>query len=289
MKLPRSSFQYQFKLKDDSVVEAALDSLVQKHPAIGFWQSFHRLRIRGHQWNHKRVRRVYRNMNLNIRRKPKKRLPERVKQPLTYSTSPNQMWSIDFMSDSLQDGRKVRLFNVIEDFNRESLAIEADTSLPTLRVIRVLEKLCNERGAPANIRMDNGPEFISHKLAEWCNKKHITLQFIQPGCPTQNAFIERKNGSIRRELLNAYIFTTLTEVRQFCEVWRVDYNTERPHKSLGYLPPVLFFEQWCKRSKYAESLFQKMATENPSKIEGSHFEEKVFKKSNIQLKTLNLN
>ena len=103
-------------------------------------------------------------MRLNIRRKPKKRLPESIKQPLTYATSPNQMWSIDFMSDSLQDGRKVRLLNIIEDFNRESLAIEVDTSLPTLRVIRVLERLVNERGKPCNIRMDNGPEFISHKL-----------------------------------------------------------------------------------------------------------------------------
>lgn len=289
MKLPRSSFQYEHKVKDDSAVEDALDTLVLKHPAIGFWQSFYRLRIRGHHWNHKKVRRIYRKMNLNIRRKPKKRLPERIKQPLTYSTSPNQMWSLDFMSDSLQDGRKVRLFNVIEDFNRESLAIEADTSLPTLRVIRVLDRLINERGKPANIRMDNGPEFISHKLEEWCNKRHITLQFIQPGCPTQNAFIERKNGSIRRELLNAYIFTSLSEVREFCEEWRVDYNTERPHKSLGYLPPVMFAEQWYKRSKFAQLLFPQMATENPSKIEGSHLVDKVFGKSNIQLKSLDLN
>ena len=228
-------------------------------------------------------------MNLNIRRKPKKRLPERVKQPLTYATSPNQMWSIDFMSDSLQDGRKARLFNVIEDFNRESLAVEADTSLPTKRVIRVLERIGNERGFPSNLRMDNGPELISHMLAEWCNKRKITLQFIQPGRPMQNAFIERKNGSLRRELLNAYAFTTLHELRTYCEEWRVDYNSERPHKSLGYLPPVMFAEQWLKSSKYGQQLYPQMATENDSKIEGSHLVDKIFETSKLETKTLDLN
>jgi putative transposase len=289
VKLPRSSFQYAPKLKDDTAVENALTVLVQKHPTIGFWQSYYRLRIRGYSWNHKKVRRVYRNMKLNIRRKPKRRLPERVKHPLTYATLPNQMWSIDFMSDSLQDGRKVRLFNVIEDFNRESLAIEVDTSLPTLRVIRVLERLIAERGAPYNIRMDNGPEFISHKLEEWCNKRKITLQFIQPGRPMQNAFIERKNGSLRRELLNAYVFTTMDEVRDFCEDWRVDYNTERPHKSLGYLPPAMFAEQWYQRSKYAQQLYPQMGAGNPPKIEGSHLVDKIFEKTNVEPNTLLLN
>ena len=289
MKLPRSSFQYKHKVKDDSAVEDALDTLVQRYPAIGFWQSFHRLRNRGHWWNHKRVRRVYRNMKLNIRRKPKKRLPERIKQQLTYATSPNQMWSIDFMSDSLQDGRKVRLLNIIEDFNRESLAIEADTSLPTLRVIRVLERLVNERGTPSNIRMDNGPEFISHKLEEWCTKRKITLQFIQPGCPTQNAFIERKNGSIRRELLNAYVFTSMSEVRESCDQWRIDYNWERPHKALGYLPPVLFAEKWYRGSKHAQALYPQMTDENCSNVFGSHLVDKVFEKPIVELKTLDLN
>lgn len=289
MRLPRSSFQYVPAIKDDRLVEDALDSLVQKHPMIGFWQSFYRLRNRGYCWNHKRVRRVYRKMKLNIRRKPKRRLPERVKQPLTYTTSPNQMWSIDFMSDSLQDGRKVRLLNVIEDFNRESLAVEADTSMPTLRVIRTLEKLVNERGTPSNLRMDNGPEFISHKLEEWCNKRRITLQFIQPGCPTQNAFIERKNGSLRRELLNAYVFTSLNEVRELCEEWRTDYNWERPHKSLGYLPPVLFAEKWTKSSKLAQRLYPQMANVNHSKIEVSHFVDKIVEKRNDEPKTLTSN
>lgn len=181
-------------------------------------------------------------MKLNIRRRAKRRLPERVKQPLDVPTAANQVWSIDFMSDSLVDGRRYRLFNVIDDFNRESLAIEVDTSLPSLRVIRVLERLIDHRGVPTTIRCDNGPEFISHKLEQWCNEKgkQISLQFIQPGKPMQNAFIERKNGSIRRELLNGYLFYSLSEVREKCEEWRLDYNTERPHKSLGYLSPIKY-------------------------------------------------
>lgn len=169
-------------------------------------------------------------------------MPERVKQPLSVPTAPNQVWSIDFMSDILTDGRRIRLFNVLDDFNRESLAIEVDTSLPCLRVIRVLEKLIGGRGCPANIRCDNGPEFISHKLDEWCQheSRRISLQFIQPGRPMQNAYIERKNGSMRRELLNAYLFNSLAEVRVLSEEWREDYNTERPHKSLGYLSPLKY-------------------------------------------------
>lgn len=146
------------------------------------------------------------------------------------------------MSDSLVDGRRIRLLNIIDDFNRESLAIEVDTSLPTFRVIRVLEKLIAERGCPAIIRCDNGPEFISHLLAIWSNheSRKISLQFIQPGKPMQNGYIERKNGSIRRELLNAYLFTSLAEVRILSEEWRLDYNTEPPHKSLGYLSPLQY-------------------------------------------------
>lgn len=183
-------------------------------------------------------------MKLNIRRRAKKRLPERVKQPLTVPTAPNQVWSIDFMSDSLTDGRRFRVLNITNDYNRQSLAMEVDTSLPSLRVIRVLDNLIAERGCPANIRCDNGPEFISHKLEEWCSheNRRISLQFIQPGRPMQNAYIERKNGSIRRELLNAYLFSSLLEVRTLSEEWRMDYNKERPHKSLGYLSPLNYAE-----------------------------------------------
>lgn len=245
MGISRTTCQYKAKPKEDSELQSVLTALTTKHAAIGFWQCCYRMWNKGHWWNHKRIYRVYTDMKLNIRRRAKRRLPERVKQPLTLPTAPNQMWSIDFMSDSLVDGRKFRLLNVMDDFNRESLVIEVDTSLPSLRVIRVLEKLIAARGCPANIRCDNGPEFISHKLEQWCSdeKRKINLQFIQPGRPMQNAFIERKNGSLRRELLNVYLFYSLAEVRAMSEEWRIDYNTGRPHKSLNYLSPLGYLQK----------------------------------------------
>lgn len=215
-----------------------LSELIRQHPAIGFWQAFYRIRRKGFLWNHKRVYRIYTNMGLNIRRRAKKRLPARIKQQLFQPTAINQVWSIDFMNDSLWDGRSFRLLNVMDDYNREVLWIEADTSLPALRVIRVLENLEESRGLPVMIRVDNGPEFISSKLDIWCRDKKITLVFIQPGKPTQNAFIERCNGNIRKELLNAYIFKTLDDVKQKTQEWKQDYNQNRPHAALNYKAPL---------------------------------------------------
>lgn len=289
MAVSRSSYQYEIKPKDDSVLQDALAELTTKHVAIGYWQCCYRLWNKGYSWNHKKIYRIYTQMKLNIRRKAKRRLPQRVKQPLLVPTAPNQMWSIDFMNDSLVDGRKYRLLNVIDDFNRESLAIEVDTSLPSLRVIRVLDRLIAQRGKPANIRTDNGPEFISHKLEEWCCQNQITLQFIQPGRPMQNAYIERKNGSLRRELLDAYLFHSLAEVRIMSEEWRIDYNTERPHKALGYLSPLLYAEQWAKRSEYIPQLYPQTASGNPPKVEAGRLVDKEFcdPKPEIDIKNSN--
>ena len=272
--MSRTSYQYNRKAKNDQEIQEALTMLTTKHPAIGFWQCCYRLWNKDYPWNHKKIYRVYTEMKLNIRRRAKKRLPERVKQALSVPTAPNQVWSIDFMSDSLTDGRKIRLLNIIDDFNRESLAIEVDTSLPCLRLIRVLEKLVSKRGFPANIRCDNGPEFISHKLEEWCTheSRRISLQFIQPGRPMQNAYIERKNGSMRRELLNAYLFNSLAEVRELSEEWRIDYNTERPHKSLGYLPPLIYAQR--HRTKAALST---PASETLKQIEAQPVVDKAVK------------
>ena len=219
-------------------------------------------------------------MKLNIRRRAKRRLPERVKQPLTVPTAPNQVWSIDFMADSLVDGRRFRLLNIIDDYNRESLAMEVDTSLPSLRVIRVLERLIAERGRPANIRCDNGPEFISHKLEEWCSheSRRISLQFIQPGRPMQNAYIERKNGSIRRELLNAYLFNSLAEVRILSEEWRIDYNADRPHKSLGYLSPLKYAE-----IKNRHAALSTPASETLNQIEAQPVVDKAVESKNTYI------
>ena len=278
VRLPRSSFKYKFKQKDDQSIQEALTDMVTRHPSIGFRQSFEQFRDAGKGWNHKRVKRVYREMKLNIRRRAKRRLPERVKQPLVVPEGINHTWSIDFISDSLVDGRKFRVLNVMDDFNRESLALEADTSLPALRVIRVLEKISEQRGKPLNLRTDNGPEFISYKLREWCSSKQIKIQYIQPGRPMQNAYVERKNGSLRRELLNAYLFDSLQEVRIMCEEWRTYYNTQRPHKALKYLTPM----------KYAEKndpLFAQTANGNTLKVEESRVGKNDEKPDDLKSKT----
>lgn len=275
MGISRTTCQYLAKPKDDQGLQEALTVLTTKHASIGYWQCCYRLWNKGYQWNHKKIYRVYTDMKLNIRRRAKKRLPERVKQQLTVPDAPNQVWSIDFMSDTLVDGRRFRLFNVIDDFNRESLAIEIDTSLPSLRITRVLNRIIEQRGKPANLRSDNGPEFISHVLQEWCEKHKITMQYIQPGKPTQNAYIERKNGSIRRELLNAYLFNSLAEVRCLSEEWRIDYNTERPHKSLGYLSPLRFAEQHYNRSKSELVLYPQMENGDNLKVEENHLVDKI--------------
>ena len=235
--IAKSTYLYQGVKKDDSEVITCLNRLVEQHPSIGFWMSYYRLRSQGHKWNHKRVYRVYTALKLNIRRRARKRLPSRVKQELFQPQRPNQVWSLDFMSDSLWNGKRFRVLNVIDDYNREILAIEPDTSLPTLRVIRVLEMLKETRGLPSMIRSDNGPEFISQKLEDWSKENKVKLIFIQPGSPTQNAYIERFNGSLRRELFNAYIFRTISEVKQKTEQWMIDYNQNRPHKALNYKTP----------------------------------------------------
>ncbi len=271
--IPRTSQQYKpIKRNDEPVIEQ-LQTLIERHPAIGFWQSYHRLRLLGFGWNHKRVYRIYTSLQMNIRRRSKKRLPARVKQSLFQPASINEVWSIDFMNDSLWDGRKFRLLNIVDDYNRELLHIEADISLPALRVIRVLEYLKEFRGLPKMIRVDNGPEFISHKLDGWCKDHKITLVFIQPGKPTQNAYVERCNGNIRRELLNAYVFHSLKEVRTKAEEWMEDYNYHRPHQSLNNLPPALF----AAAHQGSRQLYPQTANGNLPKIEKSRLVGKAVK------------
>jgi len=233
-------YRYQPSKKADQPVEQAIEKILSKHPSWGFWKLYHRLRKDGFVINHKRLWRVYCQLQLNLPRKKKKRLPERIKQPLSVPAMANQMWSMDFMLDVLTDGRCFRTLNVMEDYNREALAVEVDFSLPARRVMRCLEQLIERHGQPANIRCDNGPEFISSALSEWCEQKGIQLCWIQPGKPTQNAYIERLNGTFRREVLDAYLFTSIGQVRQVVEEWLVEYNTLRPHQALGFLTPSEF-------------------------------------------------
>lgn len=237
MSISRSAAYYK-KRKDDSEVIAKLEQLAQKLPTRGFSVYYGRIRNEGLQWNHKRVKRVYKLLKLNIRRKRKRRLPQREKVPLQQPHSINQKWSMDFMSDALTDGRKFRTLNIIDDFNREVLALEADTSLPARRVVRVLERVIAERGKPQGIRVDNGPEFISSTLERFCKEQDIALQFIKPGKPMQNGYVERFNRTYREDVLDAYLFDKLSQVRIQNEEWMEDYNYFHPHSSLGGKSPV---------------------------------------------------
>lgn len=239
-KISRSTYRYQPKSKGDDEIVTLLNELAEKHPRWGFSKMFAWLRNQGYGWNHKRVRRVYREAQLNLRIKPKKRLPSRDPRPLVVPEQPNQFWSVDFMSDALVSGRKFRTFNVIDDFNREALWIEVDTSLPAARVVRVLEMIAAWRGYPTAIRCDNGPELISSTLAQWAKNHQVHLDFIQPGKPAQNAYIERFNRTYRDEVLDLYLFRSLQEVRDLTEEWMQTYNAIRPHDSLGGVPPYQY-------------------------------------------------
>lgn len=237
MDLSRSVYYYRSQ-RDDKPVASKLQGMVEQRPTEGFWKMYYRIRKEGLAWNHKRLHRVYKLLKFNIRRKGKRRLPARILQPLEAVQQINASWSMDFMTDSLLSGRKFRTLNLMDDFNREALAIEIDTSLPAERVIRVLDQVTDWRGTPARIRVDNGPEFISTALGLWCEEKGVALQFIQPGKPTQNAYIERFNGSFRRDVLDAYLFESTDQVKTLAEEWMEDYNNHRPHDALNGRSPV---------------------------------------------------
>lgn len=235
--MSRTAYYYEPDATKDQVVVEALLTAVERYPRYGFKKLFVKLRQLGFTWNHKRVHRIYCMLKLNLKRKGKKRLPTRMAVSLVVPNAINKTWSADFMSDGLMCGRKFRTFNVVDDFNREALAIEVDLSLPAQRVIRVLDNIASSRGYPDAVRLDNGPEFISEALANWAVLHGVKLQFIQPGKPTQNSFIERFNRTFREEVLDFYLFKNLNEVRQISEQWLMQYNEERPHESLGNMSP----------------------------------------------------
>jgi putative transposase len=192
------------------------------------------------KWNHKRVYRVYCEMQLNIKIKPKKRIPSREQKALVQPLKSNVCWSIDFMSDGLMHGKKFRTLNVMDDYNRECLMIEPSFTLPAIRVTGLLDRIAEIRGYPEMIRVDNGPEFISKIFKNWAEKKGVLIHYIQPGKPAQNGFIERFNRSYREEILDLYWFKSLEEVKEITEDWLKIYNNERPHESLNNQAPIIF-------------------------------------------------
>ncbi len=238
--ISETCYRYQPKLDaENELIADWLIRLTTNQRNWGFGICFLYLRnVKGFGWNHKRVYRIYRELELNLRIKPKKRLNREKPATLAVPTTINQSWSMDFMHDQLADGRSIRLFNVIDDFNREALGIEVDFSLPAERVIRTLNNIIEWRGKPLQIRCDNGPEYISGKLAEWACSRSIKLAFIQPGNPQQNAYVERYNRTVRYDWLGQHLFDSLTEVQDYATQWLWTYNHERPNMANDGLTPM---------------------------------------------------
>jgi len=263
--LPRSQY-YHTSSKDDHEVIDILQELAFKHPSYGFRKLFAYIRRMGKCWNHKKVYRVYKYLKLHKRRKGKRRLPTRIKQPLIQPSAVNHTWSMDFMSDSMASNRKFRTFNVIDDSTREVLAIEVDSSIAAQRVVRILNRIIERQGKPFAIRVDNGPEFTAIAFTLWAKEQGITIHYIQPGKPMQNGFIERFNRIYRESILDAYLFFELDEVRQLTEEWMEEYNERRPHESLGNRTPSEWRELLLKEK---ENLFQAPGFIGKRKLENS--------------------
>lgn len=238
--ISETCYRYVCKLNDENEEIADwLVKLTEVKKAWGFGLCFLHLRnVRGFGWNHKRVYRIYCELELNLRIRSRKRLQRERPEPLSVPEAANITWSMDFMADQLADGRSFRTLNVLDDFNREGLGIEVDFSLPAERVVRSLNQIIEWRGEPDAIRVDNGPEYISGTLLTWAEKRNITIMHIQPGKPQQNAYIERYNRTVRQEWLGRYIFETIQEVQDHATRWLWTYNNERPNMGIGGITPI---------------------------------------------------
>jgi putative transposase len=258
--ISESSWRY-VSVRSDGPLVDRLRELAVERSRFGYRRLYVLLRREGFLVNHKRVYRLYRREGLMVKRRKRKRVML-LRTPLPLPSGPNERWSMDFITDTLADGRVIRTLNIVDDFTRECRAIEVDTSLPGLRVARVLERLHSESGLPRAIVVDNGPEFSGRLLDAWAYQRGVKLQFIQPGKPIQNAFVESFNARFRDECLNEHWFVGLADARERIEAWRQDYNTQRPHQSLGQLTP----EQYARRfaSLQAPSAPSGSRTVNPT-------------------------
>ena len=251
--ISRSLYRYQARRPEDSELRERLHELAAQKRRYGYRRLHVLLRREGWQLNHKRTYRVYNEAGLMVRKRKRKRIAgvERlVKLP---PLAPNDSWSMDFVSDGLVDGRRLRCLNIVDDFTKQCLAIEVDTSLPGRCVVNVLQRLAETRGLPKTVTVDNGPEFASKALDEWAYAKGLHLNFIQPGKPQQNAYIESFNGKFRDECLNEHWFMSMRHARQLIEEWRLEYNSQRPHSSIGYLTPDQFADTFLTADSMAIS------------------------------------
>jgi putative transposase len=246
VQLPRATKRYCLKSKTDDGLWQRLGELARQRQRFGYRRLTVLLQREGRKANHKRVYRLYRDLGLALRRKKRYQLRAAVPPAKGQPGRPNQHWAMDFVSDSLATGQSFRALALVDKYTRECLAIEVDTSLPGLRVIRVLERLAQQRGLPEEITCDNGPEFVSRAVQAWCAQKGLLLRYIAPGKPMQNGHAESFNGRFREECLNTNWFLHLAEARQIIESWRQDYNEQRPHSALAYRTPQEFAALFAK-------------------------------------------
>jgi putative transposase len=257
--ISRSLYSYKSK-RDDEQLRKDLLKAAADRPRFGYKRLCLLLKAEGPVVNHKRVYRIYREENLAVRRRTKKRHPWRTRSPRPEVDGPNVRWSMDFMSDTLACGKRFRTLNIIDDFSRECLAIDVNTRLPSLKVIEALDRIKHTRGLPKEIVVDNGPEFTSKRMIIWACNNGVTMRFIDPGKPTQNAFIESFNGRVRDECLNQFWFTSLGDARKTISIWKEDYNDKRPHSSLKNVTPRQFMRQYQESQNNLKNLFEEDIT-----------------------------
>jgi putative transposase len=249
----RSSCRYQpCRRAAQSQLRQRLRELALEYPRLGYRRLHDRLKREGWRVNHKQVARLYRLEGLQVRKRRRKRCMAQRRVPLAAPTAKNQVWSMDFVSDSFSSGRRFRTLNIVDDYTRECPGIEVDTSLGGARVVQVLQRLIAERGKPRQLRTDNGPEFIGRALEQWCFAEGVEHHLIEPGKPMQNGYIESFNGKFRDECLNENWFLGLSDARRTIEQWRLYYNQQRGHSALGYLTPEEFAQQAAAGEGYGK-------------------------------------
>ena len=251
--ISRSLYRY-VRQQVDGDLKQRIEDIAALKRRYGYRRVYVRLRREGWQVNRKRVYRLYRELGLAVRRRKRKRIGMVERRPLPKPSAANQSWSMDFISDGLADGRRLRCLTIVDDCTRECLAIEVDTSITGTRVKAVMERLADTRGLPRSITVDHGPEFEGQVLDAWAYAANVQLAFIRPGKPNENAYIESFNGKFRDECLKEHWFVTMAHARRIIEAWRIEYNTERTHSSLDDLTPEEFAMKLSKQSQQSVSL-----------------------------------
>jgi putative transposase len=242
--LERSSYYYVSRRQDDTALRMQLKELATIRVRFGYRRLHTLLRRQGWRVNHKKVYRIYTEESLVVRTKRRRKMASRARVPLKTASQPNEQWSMDFILDRLEDGRLFRVLSVVDNFSRECVVLEADRSLTGEKVASCLDRAAWGRGYPRSIRVDNGTEFYSRAMDQWAYRHGIQLEFIRPGKPMENGYIESFHGRLRDECLNVQLFYNIEDARQKLEAWREDYNQVRPHGSLGKRPPEEFLESW---------------------------------------------